>query len=90
VFGKFKQLEKQHASAGITSLVLSLPAFLGTISEKVVKAAMEQISIGKVKEWLKTNLGDTFWSKRRSDLNEHGPVERDYLESDDLICGLTG
>jgi hypothetical protein len=85
-FGKFKQLEKCHANAGLTSLVLSLPSFLGNISESLVKMAMEQISIDKVKDWVKTNLGSTFWSRRRSDLNvDEVLVEEDYLESDDLV-----
>lgn len=90
VFGKFKQLEKHHAFAGLTSLVLSLPSFLGTISENVVKAAMEQISIGKVKEWIKANLGHTFWSRRRSDLNGHEEIKKNYLESDELLQEQVG
>lgn len=86
VFGKFKQLEKQHASAGLTSLVLGLPALLGKMSTDILKSAMEQISIGKVKEWVKTNLGETYWSRRRSDLKKEFYVEDDYLELDDFIA----
>ena len=41
VFGKFKQLEKNHASGGLTSLVLSLPAIVGEVSMDIVKQAME-------------------------------------------------
>jgi hypothetical protein len=82
-FGKFKQLEKQHASGGLTSLVISLASFLGEISIDIVKIAMETISIGDVKGWIATNLGSTFWSRRRRDLNGHDSIEEDYLESDD-------
>lgn len=60
VFGKYKHLEKQYSSGGLTSLVLGLPALLGKMSTETLKSAMEQISIGKVKEWIKTNLGETF------------------------------
>lgn len=85
VFGKFKNLEKHHSSAGLTSLVLGLPAFLGKMSTDILKNAMEQISIGKVKTWIKTNLGETFWTRRRSDLKDDVCIEEDYLELDEFI-----
>jgi hypothetical protein len=81
IFGKFKQLEKNHSSGGLTSLVLAIPALIGKIALDVVQAAMETISIDNVKDWIKKNLGNTFWSKRRSDLEEGNS----YLELDDLI-----
>lgn len=84
VFGKFKHLEKQHSSTGLTSLVLGLPALLGEMSADILKSAMEQVSIGKVKEWIKTNLGETFWARRRSDLKEDSCIEEDYLELDEF------
>lgn len=83
VFGKFKQLEKKHSYGGLTSLVLSLPAFLGEITQETIKAAMETISIGKVKAWVQENLGCTFWSQRRCALNKNEVYNKDYLESDE-------
>jgi len=88
VFGKFKHLEKQHSSSGLTSLVLGLPALLGEISIDTIKNAMEKISIGKVKEWIKTNLGETFWSRRRSELKEDTSIKDDYLELDDFYSEI--
>jgi hypothetical protein len=85
VFGKFKNLEKQHSSGGLTSLVLGLPALLGNMSTDILKSAMEQISIGKVKAWVKTNLGETFWVRRRSDLKKETCEEENYLELDDFL-----
>lgn len=83
VFGKFKQLEKNHASGGLTSLVLSLSALLGDLSVEIVKEVMETISIGQVKKWIKENLGCTFWSQRRMCLRS---AESDvYLESDESM-----
>jgi hypothetical protein len=84
-FGKFKQLEKNHASGGLTSLVLSLPALLGDTSMEVIKEAMEKVSIKQVKEWIKENLGSTFWSQRRSNLSMSNELKDGYyLESDDF------
>ncbi len=93
-FGKFKQLEKNHSSGGLTSLVLSLPAMVGQLSNEFIKMAMEQISIGKVNEWIGNNLGSTFWSRRREDLGcnqnsvQHEEILNacDYLELDDLLA----
>jgi hypothetical protein len=91
IFGKFKQLEKNHASGGITSLVLSLPALVGNMSEEIVKQAMETISIDHIKGWIEENLGDTFWSQRRSSfISEKSTRARNYLETDDLLERATG
>lgn len=85
-FGKFKQLEKNHASGGLTSLVLALPALLGNLSIEIIKDAMEKISIGQIKQWIKENLGCTFWSKRRASFStDRCTRNRFYLESDDFL-----
>ena len=90
IFGKFKQLEKNHASGGITSLVLSLPALVGNISEEIVKQAMETISIDHIKGWIEENLGDTFWSQRRNSFISEKPIKTsNYLEVDDLFEATT-
>jgi len=96
-FGKFKQLEKANASGGLTSLILSIPAFLGEISEEVVAYAMASTKIETVWDWVKEELGETFWSKKRRDLGEltpasesqvenqlHEAIEVNYLESDEI------
>jgi hypothetical protein len=74
IFGKFKQLEKNHAAGGITSLVLSLPAFIGNISEEIVKKAMETITIDHIKGWVEVNLGDTFCAQRRRSFKAENSV----------------
>jgi hypothetical protein len=89
LFGKFKQLEKNHASGGLTSLVLSLPALVGEVTLEIVKNAMEKISIKQVKNWIKENLGCTFWSQRRSNFSDEKYAKSDvYLEMDEQneIC----
>lgn len=86
VFGKFKQLEKNHASGGLTSLILSLPAIVGDITMGMVKDAMEKISIEEVNKWVQDNLGRTFWSHRRTDLRTKRCNEINaYLESDEFL-----
>jgi hypothetical protein len=92
-FGKFKQLAKGHSSGGLTSLVLSLCAMVGQHCEDFIKTAMEQTSIKDVKEWVKNNLGTTFWSRRRKDLGDNDDcshqdnswLNEDYLDSDEYF-----
>lgn len=85
LFGKFKQIEKNHASEGLTSLVLALPALVGKLSEEMVKKAMENVSMKQVEKWVKEHLGSTFCSQRRNSLNAQENIIDDvYLESDDF------
>lgn len=65
LFGKFKQLEKDHASGGLTSLVLSMPAIVGKLSVEMVKIALETVPVMKARKWIEDNIGISFWSKRR-------------------------
>jgi hypothetical protein len=65
LFGKFKAIERHHASSGLTSLVLAIPALLGKLNESIVAKALTEISVDHVKRWIKTNMGQTFLSQRR-------------------------
>ncbi len=90
IFGKFKNLEKNYASLGLTSLVLSIPTFLGEISADILKMAMEQISINDVNEWIKANIGDSFWTRRRKDLGKDTIQHKNYLDLHEFNFSCTG
>jgi hypothetical protein len=64
-FGKMKELEKQQARGGFTSLVVSFGAMLATTTSKVVKAALQHSGTKDVWGWCKENLGTTLFSKRK-------------------------
>lgn len=68
LFGKFKSIEGDYASSGLTSLVLAIPALLGKLDESIIAKALEEISIVDVKLWIDKNMGSTFLSKRRQAL----------------------
>lgn len=65
LFGKFKAIERDYASTGLTSLVLAIPALVGVVSESIVQKALEAISVDNINAWVQENMGDTFLSKRR-------------------------
>jgi hypothetical protein len=68
LFGKFKRLEGDHASSGLTTLVLAIPALTGTLDETTVKEALGTISNVDMKKWINNKMGQTYLAKRRSSL----------------------
>lgn len=64
-FGKMKQLEKQQARGGFTSLVVSFGALLAERTIEVVREALEQSRTKDVYEWCKEHLGTTLFGKRK-------------------------
>jgi hypothetical protein len=64
-FGRFKQLEKQQARGGLTSLLLGFGTFFAEITTKVVRNAMEHNRTKDIYEWCKEHMGMTVFSKRK-------------------------
>jgi len=64
-FGRFKQLEKQQARGGFTSLVLGFGALLAETATDVIKKAMQHSRTKAVSEWCRENLGTTLFAKRK-------------------------
>lgn len=64
-FGRFKQLEKQQARSGFTSLVLGFGALLSDNTTKVIKEAMEHSRTKDIFAWCKEHLGTTLFGRRK-------------------------
>ena len=64
-FGKMKQLEKQQARGGFTSLLVSFGALLAEITTKVVNAALQHSATKNVHEWCRKQLGTTLSAQRK-------------------------
>ena len=64
-FGKLKQLQKQQARGGFTSLVISFGALLAETTGKVVTAALRHSSTQKVLAWCVQHLGITVFAQRK-------------------------
>lgn len=67
MFGKYKIFSKRGPMREISKSVLLIPAFTGKITYKEVKDAMEEVSESDVKEWLKKNIGETIFAKRKKE-----------------------
>ena len=64
-FGRFKQLEKQQARGGFTSLVLGFGALLAETVPQAVAQAMRQSPTKAVFQWCADYLGTTLFGRRR-------------------------
>lgn len=70
-FAKYKQMERQHAKGGFTSLLGSFPALLKPTTPDEVTQAFAKVKVQDVKTWIDKNLGPTLGSRRRSAYQEH-------------------
>lgn len=78
LFGKFKAIEGDHASSGLTSLVLSIPALVGRLDETIIAGALKTTSVRDIERWNENNMGQTFVSQRRHALNIGGEYAMDF------------
>ena len=70
LFGKWKTLERQESQSGITGLILSLGALLGTWPPSRIQAALEATPVKHVVNWCQDNLPSSVQSQRRIALSE--------------------
>ncbi len=67
-FGKYKNYISDNSMAGITNLVLCIPAFTSKLSQTEIKEALENTKVKDIKEWTKKNIGKTLLKRRRDAL----------------------
>lgn len=64
LFGRYKQLERQHSQSGFTSLLASFSALLKPTTPEEIERAFAKVSTKNMREWVKENLGSTLQSKK--------------------------
>jgi hypothetical protein len=64
-FGRYKQLEKQQARGGFTSLLLGFGAFMAKTTTTAIKDAMSRSRTRDIVAWCKQHLGTTLLSQRK-------------------------
>jgi hypothetical protein len=69
LFGKWKTLERQESQSGITGLVLSIGALLGSWPASRIQAALEATPVKHVVDWCQENLPSSVQSQRRLTLS---------------------
>jgi hypothetical protein len=63
-FAVYKQLERQHAKGGFTSLLAGFAALLTPATPAGIRRAFSRVSVRDVKQWVQVHLGQTLTSKR--------------------------
>jgi hypothetical protein len=64
-FGRMKELEKQQARGGFTSLLVSFGAMLAKTTSEFINAAFEHSGTKDIFEWCKEHLGITLFGQRK-------------------------
>lgn len=64
-FGRFKQLEKQQARGGFTTLLLGFGAMIAEATTTVIAEAMQRSRTKHVFAWCKEHLGTTMFGQRK-------------------------
>lgn len=71
VFGRYKQLERQHSEGGFTSLLASFATLLRPITPNEIKEAFAEVSTKEMRQWVKDQLGNTLQSKKNQAYAEY-------------------
>ena len=72
-FGKFKQLERQHARGGFTGLLLTFPVLLRPTTPDEVRESFARVKVADVKAWEKKHLPHTLTARRQQMFREANP-----------------
>jgi hypothetical protein len=64
-FGRFKNLEKDQAKGGFTSLLLGFGALFADATIDKVAEAMRAVATSGIKDWCVKHLGQTLFSQRK-------------------------
>lgn len=65
IIGKYKRLQSTHSKGGMTAMLLSIGAILGTTSTSMIRQALETVRTADVTAWCQQHLGITLQSQRR-------------------------
>ncbi len=76
VFGKYKIFSGKSPMKEIGRAVLTIPVFTSSVDYNEVKNAMESVSAKDVSEWLKENVGESLFSKRKQAFKLRNPKVR--------------
>lgn len=71
--GKLKRVERDQSQNGMTGLVLSMGAIVGTFSETTLKEALDETPGKNVDNWVRRTLGPTVQWLRKKFVRENQP-----------------
>jgi hypothetical protein len=66
LFGRFKQVERQHSRGGFTRLIAAIPVLCRRVDASLIRIRFETTKANDVKTWLKATLGTSLTSRRNA------------------------
>jgi hypothetical protein len=70
LFGRFKQLERQHSKGGFTRLLAALPTLCRRVNAELVRARFAKTNATDLKQWLQDTLPSTLTARRNAAYRE--------------------
>jgi hypothetical protein len=70
LFGRFKQLERQHSKGGFTRLLAALPTLCRHVSAELVRVRFANTKANDLKQWLHDTLPNTLTARRNAAYKE--------------------
>lgn len=66
LFGRFKQVERQHSRGGFTRLIAAIPVLCRHVTASLVRRRFQTTKAKDLKKWLQAALGKTLTSRRNA------------------------
>lgn len=70
LFGKFKQMERQHSKGGFTRLIAGIATLCMKATRETVRKAFQTVNSKSTQEWIKAALGNTLTARRNAAYRE--------------------
>ena len=70
LFGRFKQMERQHSKGGFTRLIAALPTLCLRVTPTTVREAFLRVDCKETQNWIQTSLGSTLTARRNAAYRE--------------------
>ncbi|QDV64024.1 hypothetical protein Mal65_31720 [Crateriforma conspicua] len=70
LFGRFKQLERQHSKGGFTRLLACLPTLCRRVTADRVRSRFKHVQAGDVQQWIRDTLPNTLTARRNAAYRE--------------------
>ena len=81
LFGKFKQIERQHSKGGFTRSIAAIPTLCIQATRKTVRKAFASVSSKATQQWIQESLGKTLTARRNAAYKESRPKKCDHVLS---------
>jgi hypothetical protein len=81
LFGRFKQLERQHSKGGFTRLIAALPTLCMRVSGEAVRIGFGRVDSPLLRKWIANTLGTTLTARRNAAYQEYRTKTCDHAIS---------